>query len=1025
MASIITESGIEENVLQKLRQNGYSILFGPDIAPDGKTPERKSYSEVVLIERLNDAIDRSNPAIPGDAKEEAVKKVLRAESQKLIHNNHLFHKMLVDGVDVQYRRTDGSIKDDTVKLVDFSNLKNNEFLAVNQFTVKENGINKRPDIVLFVNGLPLVVIELKNPAEEKADKATAYAQMQRYLREISTLFHYNEIIIISDGVKAWAGTISSDIERFMEWKAIDGKVLEELDQFSRDTLILDMLRKEVIIDLVRHFITFEKEKSKSSEKIIKKLAAYHQYYAVLAALKSTIEAASPSGDKRAGIIWHTQGSGKSLTMAFYTGKIVDAMGNPTIVVITDRNDLDDQLFETFCKCSELLRNMPKQAATKQALKEFLKVASGGIVFTTAQKFLAEAGEKFPLLSGRRDIVVIADEAHRSQYDFIDGFARHMRDALPNASFIGFTATPIETNDRSTTAVFGGCKDIYDMKQSVNDGMTVQIYYENRLAKIGLKTERMPKIESDFKEITEAEETETKEKLKTKWARMEKVVGAKKRIRHIAEDIVSHFEQRQAALDGKGLIVCMSRRICIDLHDAIVKLRPEWYSKEHDKGAIKVVITGAASDPPEWKEHMRTKLQRKMIENRIKDPGDELKLVIVRDMWLTGFDVPCLHTIYIDKPMKEHGLMQAIARVNRVFKGKPGGLVVDYIGIIQPLKEATLTYTKSGGGGTPVFQQEDAIKIMREKYEIVSSMFHGFDYNDFATAALSKKETILRDAMNHILRQENGQKRFFKNVAALKRTFALSVPHEEAMKIADELEFFQTLKAYLGKLTGSEPGYSEEDYDIPLRQLVSKAIASDKVIDIFEIAGLKKPGISILSDEFLAEVQGMEQKNLALEMLKKLINDQIKVCEQKNKVAAKSFTELLEKTISQYQNRNIQTVEVIERLIELAKEMKKHDKRGELLNLREDEMAFYDALETNDSAVKVLGDETLRKIARELTETLKRNVKIDWSVRESVKAEIRIAVRKILRKYGYPPDKQEKATQTVLEQAELVAKEWSQ
>ncbi|HII54356.1 TPA: type I restriction endonuclease subunit R, partial [Candidatus Micrarchaeota archaeon] len=502
-------------------------------------------------------------------------------------------KMLVDGVDVQYRRTDGSIKDDTVKLVDFSNLKNNEFLAVNQFTVKENGINKRTDIVLFVNGLPLVVIELKNPAEEKADKATAYAQMQRYLREISTLFHYNEIIIISDGVKAWAGTISSDIERFMEWKAIDGKVLEELDQFSRDTLILDMLRKEVIIDLVRHFITFEKEKSKSSEKIIKKLAAYHQYYAVLAALKSTIEAASPSGDKRAGIIWHTQGSGKSLTMAFYTGKIVDAMGNPTIVVITDRNDLDDQLFETFCKCSELLRNMPKQAATKQALKEFLKVASGGIVFTTAQKFLAEAGEKFPLLSGRRDIVVIADEAHRSQYDFIDGFARHMRDALPNASFIGFTATPIETNDRSTTAVFGGCKDIYDMKQSVNDGMTVQIYYENRLAKIGLKTERMPKIESDFKEITEAEETETKEKLKTKWARMEKVVGAKKRIRHIAEDIVSHFEQRQAALDGKGLIVCMSRRICIDLHDAIVKLRPEWYSKEHDKGAIKVVITGAA------------------------------------------------------------------------------------------------------------------------------------------------------------------------------------------------------------------------------------------------------------------------------------------------------------------------------------------------------------------------------------------------------------------------------------------------
>lgn len=1016
MKRFITESQVEEASLEILRELGYRIVNGPDIAPDGKNPQRANYSDAVLVEILREAIDKFNPNIPTAAKEEAIKKLLRSDSQKLIANNHAFHKMLVNGIDVEYRR-DGRIVGDQVRLFDFEHPGKNEFWAVNQFTVIETNINRRADIALFVNGLPLVVIELKNPADEDATIWTAFNQLETYKLQIPALFKFNEILVISDGLEARAGTISSIKERFMPWKTIAGKKtpkrLTELE-----VLIRGMFDKEVLLDLARHFVVFEIERGNT----LKKLAAYHQYNAVNNAVESTIKATQK--DKRAGVVWHTQGSGKSLTMVFYAGKVVLKLDNPTLVLLTDRNDLDDQLFATFGKCQELIRQKPVQAESRPQLQELLKVGSGGIVFTTIQKFFPEiTGDRYPLLSDRKNIIVIADEAHRSQYDFIDGFARHMRDALPNASFIGFTGTPIEREDRSTPAVFGKYVDIYDIEQAVTDNVTVRIYYESRLAKLELKPEERPIIDKEFEYVTEGEELAKKEKLKSKWARLEKIVGSPDRIKRVAGDIVEHYSKRQEILEGKGMIVCTSRRICVDLYNEIIKLKPEWDNREDNKGIIKIIMTGSATDPIDWQDNIRNKIRRKAIGERFKDPADPLKLVIVRDMWLTGFDIPCLHTMYIDKPMRGHGLMQAIARVNRVFKDKPGGLIVDYIGIAYDLKKALADYTEGDREETGI-PQEEAVAIMKEKYEIVTTMFHGFDYKKFYLLSPKDKMSIIPQAIEHVLIQENGNERYQVHVAELSRAFALSVPQDEALKIKDEVGFFQAVKSAMRKTTITK-GPESEDLDSAIKQIISKAIVSDRVIDIFAAAGLKKPDISILSEEFLSEVKRIPHKNLAFEMLKKLLNDEIKFRMMRNVVQARSFREMLENAIKAYINKTIETAQVIEELIELARKMRDADKRGDDFKLNEDELAFYDALADNDSAVEVLGNETLSLIARELVDLVHQNVTIDWTIRENVQAKLRVMVKKVLKKYGYPPDKQQKAVETVLEQANLICKDWAE
>ncbi len=1027
MPHSIVESEIEELALEILKKDlKYDILHGPDIAPDGPSPERKSYSDVVLIDRLRDAIDRLNPEIPAEAKEEAIKQLLRSESPALVVNNRRFHKMLANGVDVEYRRGDRVVSD-KVWLFDFKDISENKFLAVNQFTVIENNHNRRPDIVLFVNGLPLAVIELKNPSDENATAHSAFKQFQTYKLQIPSLFNFNEILVVSDGFDAKAGTITSEWERFQPWKTSDGKTKAPSVTPQIEVLLKGMFNKEVLLDLVRHFVVFEQEKDFKSGtiKISKKIAAYHQYYAVNKAVAETLKAADARGDKRCGVVWHTQGSGKSLSMVFYAGKLVLSMDNPTIVVLTDRNDLDDQLFGTFSRCNELVRQTPVQAASRARLRECLQVASGGVVFTTIQKFLPEEkGDSYPCLSDRRNIIVIADEAHRSQYDFIDGFARHMRDALPNASFIGFTGTPVELKDKNTRAVFGDYIDIYDIEQSINDGATVRIYYESRLAMLELKEEERPRIDPDFEEATEGEEISKKEKLKSKWARLEAIVGSEKRVKQIARDIVDHFERRLTILDGKAMIVCMSRRIAVDLHNEIVKLKPEWYQKADDRGVLKVIMTGSATDPVDWQEHIRNKSRRRDISDRMKDPGDPLKVVIVRDMWLTGFDAPSLHTMYIDKPMRGHGLMQAIARVNRVFKDKPGGLIVDYLGIADDLKQALSVYTGSGGKGKPAFEQEEAVSLMLEKHEVVCGMLHGFDYRKFFTASVSEKMTIIAQAQEHILSQKNGKDRFLAYATQLSQAFALSVPHAEALRIRDDVGFFQAVRSRLSKFeTGG--GKTQDEIDSAIKQIISQAITSDRVIDIFESAGLKKPDISILSDEFLAEVKGMPYKNLAFELLKKLLSDEIKSRSKRNLIQGRSFAEMLENAIKKYQNKAIETAKIVEELFELARKMREASRRGEDLGLNEDEVAFYDALEVNDSAVKLLGDEALRTIARELVRMIRNDVTIDWTIKETVQAKIRRDVKRILRKHGYPPDKQERATQTVLEQATLLCKDWAE
>ena len=1019
-----SESVVEQAALAWLESIGYLILFGPEIAPGMPAAERENYGQVVLERRLRQALERLNPQVPSDALEEAFRKLSRPDSPSLVASNHVIHKYMVDGVPVEYQRADGSIGGDLVRVLDYDEPENNEFLAVNQFTVVENQHERRPDVVLFINGLPVAVIELKNAADENATIWSAFNQLQTYKRQIPSLFAFNEALVVSDGVEARIGTLTADREWFMPWRTIEGEELADNRLPQLQVVIEGVFEKRRFLDLIRHFIVFE---DVGGGVLIKKMAGYHQYHAVNLALDSTVRAAGTGGDKRVGVVWHTQGSGKSLTMAFYAGRVVlhPAMENPTLVVITDRNDLDDQLYGTFARCHELLRQQPMQAQSRANLRELLTTASGGVVFTTVHKFFpTDSEDQHPLLSDRRNIVVIADEAHRSQYDFIDGFARHMREALPNASFIGFTGTPIELTDKNTRAVFGNYVSIYDIERAVKDGATVPIYYESRLARLELDETARPLLDEEFEEATEGEEVEHKERLKTKWAQLEALVGTEKRLNLIAEDLVKHFERRVEAMDGKAMIVCMSRRICVELYRAIVTIRPDWHHDDDGAGILKIVMTGSASDPIDWQSHIRNKPRREELAKRFKDPKEPFKVVIVRDMWLTGFDAPCLHTMYVDKPMRGHGLMQAIARVNRVFKDKPGGLVVDYLGLADQLKYALANYTESGGKGQTAIDQEEAVAVMLERYEICCNIFHGFDWSPWKIGGPQERLSVLPAAQEHVLAQDDGKNRLVKAVGELSKAFALAVPHEKALEIRDDVAFFQAVKSVLTKSTG-DGRRSPEEIELAIRQIVSKAVSSDEVIDIFAAAGLKKPDISILSDEFLAEVRGMPQRNLAVEMLRKLLEGEIKARGRKNIVQARSFAELLENAIKKYQNRAIETAQVIEELIALAKDLREANQRGEKLGLTDDEVAFYDALEVNDSAVAVLGDETLRLIAQELVKAVRNSITIDWTVRENVRAQMRVIIKRILRKYGYPPDKQAHATELVLEQAEVLCKDWTE
>lgn len=1199
--SPFTESVVEDAALAWLDGIGWAVAHGPDIAPDTLLSERANYGQVVLDERLRKALTRLNPDLPSGALNDVFRKLTRPVGATLEASNRAFHRMLVDGVTVEFRTAAGTIRGAQARVIDFDEHDQNDWLAVNQFTVTENRHTRRPDIVLFVNGLPLGVVELKNAADEDATIWTAWHQLQTYKAELPALFSMNELLLVSDGDLARVGTLTAGKEWFKPWRTVSGESLAGTHLTELQVTIEGLLEHQRFLDLVRHFIVFEDE---GGGNINKKMAGYHQFHAVEVAIAETLRASEGpaveggsapfyplareplpeeryrgcvpmvglkaaagafgdpqtiqddgfdwvgletsmslrqgmfvaqvvgrsmepgipdgawclfsapvegtrqgkpvlvqlrdevdpetgerytvkryesekrvedgalvharitlradnpafepilltpedegqvqvvaemvevlgagrakedgAGDRRVGVVWHTQGAGKSLTMAFYAGRVIcePDMANPTLVILTDRNDLDDQLFGTFSRCSELLRQPPVQAENREDLRRRLSVEAGGVVFTTIQKFFPEEkGDRHPVLSERGNIVVIADEAHRSQYDFIDGFARHMRDALPHASFIGFTATPIEKTDRNTRAVFGENISVYDIQRAVDDGATVPIYYESRLAKLELDESEKPKIDPAFEEVTEGEEIDRKERLKTKWAQLESLVGSERRLDLVAEDLVHHYESRCEAMEGKAMVVCMSRRICVELYKRIVALRPDWDASEDEEGVVKVVMTGSAPDPLDWQPHIRNKKRREALAKRFRNHADPLRIVLVRDMWLTGFDAPALHTMYVDKPMRGHGLMQAIARVNRVFRDKPGGLVVDYIGIAPELKSALATYTASGGKGATAVDQEQAVMVMVEKYEVCCGLFHGFDRAAWVSGTPQERLSLLPAAQEHILAQQDGKDRLVAAVRALSQAFALSVPHQRTIEIRDEVGFFQAVKAVLIKRSEDDVR-PQEDLNLAVREIVARAVAPGGVVDIFKAAGLAKPDISILSDEFLAEVQGMPHKNLAVELLKKLLRGEIKTRHRKNTVKARSFAEMLEQTVRRYQNRAIEAAQVIEELIALAKEMRAAEKRGEELGLSEDELAFYDALETNDSAVAVLGDVTLQEIAKELVEKVRGNVTIDWTLRESVRAKLRVLVKRILRKHGYPPDKREQATKTVLEQAEVLSEEWA-
>lgn len=1095
--SKLTESAIESFAVKLFERLGYNYVY----APDDDRPERSRYDEVLLTEHLRAAVRRINLSIPYAALQEAIKEVERIHLPELLANNESFHRMLTEGVKVSYQQ-DGNDRGDLVWLIDFANPDNNEFVVANQFTVIENHQYKRPDIILFVNGIPLVVIELKNAADKNATIKSAYQQLETYKQAIPGLFTYNALLVISDGLEAKTGSLSAGLSRFMAWKTpddvgVDLRVCPDagahiqkgehtgssLRKTELETLINGMLNKATLLDLIRHFVVFEKSKKEDPQtgvisiSTVKKLAAYHQYYAVNAAVASTLRAAStadpkfvqespesygvpgvknqPKGDRKAGVVWHTQGSGKSLSMVFYTGKIVLALNNPTVLVITDRNDLDDQLFDTFAASAQLLRQEPKQVEDRQQLKDLLKVASGGVIFATIQKFQPEEGNVYEELSSRRNIVVIADEAHRTQYGFtaktIDeknangevigkkvayGFAKYLRDALPNATYLGFTGTPIENTDVNTPAVFGVYVDIYDIAQAVEDGATVRIYYESRLAKVALSDEGkklIAELDEEFNEYDENRGEHTGspqpgsplreiQKAKSKWTKMEALVGSEKRIKNIAQDIVSHFEARQEVFAGKGMIVSMSRRIAVDLYNEIIKVKPEWHSDDLNKGMVKVVMTASSSDGPQLAKHHTTKQQRKALADRMKDNDDELKLVIVRDMWLTGFDAPYMHTLYIDKPMKGHNLMQAIARVNRVYLDKPGGLVVDYLGIASDLKQALSFYSDAGGKGDPLLAQKQAVQLMLEKIEVVSAMYHGFCYENYFDADTSQKLSLILAAEDRILGLDDGRQRYINQVTALSQAFAIAIPHAQAMDAKDEVGFFQAVKARLIKFDSTGSGRTNEEMETTIRQVIDKALMFEQMIDVFDAAGIKKPDISILSDEFLLELKGMEHKNVALEVLKKLLSEELKARARKNLVQSKTLMEMLENAIKKYHNKILTAAEVMDELISISKEIVASDEEAKTLHLSNFEYAFYTAVASNDNAKALMQHDQLRELAVVLTQRVRKNATIDWTIKESVRARLKVIVKRTLRQFGYPPDMQLLATETVLKQAEMIANE---
>ncbi len=1056
-----TEAIVEGVCLEWLGELGYAVGNGPHIAPGEQAAERQSFSDVVLVGRLREAIQRLNPSAPEDAREDALRKVLRATTPSLTQMNRAFHAFLRNGVPVEYPRTDGGIAGDSVRLVNFNDVQANDWYAVNQFTVIEGQHNRRPDIVVFLNGLPLGLIELKNATDEDADVWAAYRQLQTYKAEIPSLLHYNAALVVSDGTYARIGSLTANQEWFKVWRTIDGEGDAPKTALELEVLVRGVFERRRFLDLLHHFILFEEDpESGALHKII---AGYHQFHAVNAAVEETVRASGTAvredsgtywagrmhggkpGDRRAGVVWHTQGSGKSYSMLFYAARMVrhPALQNPTLVVLTDRNDLDDQLFGQFQRCADMLGQVPVQAGSRDQLRELLNRASGGVVFTTIHKFMPEQGEAMPALSTRQNIVVIADEAHRSQYGFGGkvnektgkmsyGFASNLRDALPNASYIGFTGTPIEKTDANTRAVFGDYISIYDIQRAVADKSTVPIYYESRISKLSLNAAELPTLDAEFEEITEGEELTKKEKLKSRWAALEALVGDPKRIALVAADMVAHFEKRWEAMDGKAMIVCMSRRIAVDLYNAIITLRPDWASAKDDdaeveKGkacVVKVVMTGSADDGPAWQPHIRNKEKRRQLANRFKDAKDPFRIVIVRDMWLTGFDAPCLHTMYADKPMQGHGLMQAIARVNRVFKNKPGGLVVDYLGLAYQLKQALATYTESGGQGNPTFDTTQAIAVMLEKHGIACDMLHGFNWDKWTTGKPTERLSLLPAGQEHILAQEDGKQRWVQVVMELSSAFALCASSEQAVQIRDDVSYFQALQAVLNKRSGTNTR-SPEQIDAAIRQLVSSAITTDgEVIDVFTAAGLARPDISILSDQFLSEVRGLKHKNVAAELLEKLLRDELKVRSRRNLVQSQVFSEKLKKTLNGYHNRAISTLQVIEELIKLAKELDAASKAGEEMGLTEDEKAFYDALAANESALTAMGDDKLKVIAAELITQVRKSVTIDWTLRESARAKIKVMVKRILNRFGYPPDLQEEAVKTVLAQAELLCVDWT-
>jgi len=1028
----MTEDQLEQETLGWISEVGYSILNGPDIAYDGPNPERSDYRQILLLTRLKTAIDRLNPMVPASAREDALKQVQDLGIPVLLTANRHFHKLLINGVLVQYQK-DGETRGDFVRLVDWQYPENNDWIAVNQFTIKGPRHTRRPDVILFVNGLPLVLIELKNPADQHADIWKAYEQIQTYKEQISDVFQYNEILVISDGTEALLGSLSADAERFMAWRTIDGQALDPLGQFQElQTLVRGLLAPAYLLDYLRYFVLFEDD-----GRLVKKIAGYHQFHAVRAAIEQVVLASRPGGTHRGGVVWHTQGSGKSITMTCFAARVMQeaAMENPTVVVITDRNDLDGQLYGVFSLSQDLLREQPVQAESRQDLRAKLSNRpSGGIVFATIQKFmLGEDEDTFPTLSDRSNIVVIADEAHRTQYGFEaklkgkpgeqryqSGYAQHLRDALPNATFVAFTGTPVSSEDRDTRAVFGDYIHVYDMQQAQEDGATVAIYYESRLAKLRLKEEDLPKIDAEVDELAEDEEDSAQARLKSRWAALERVVGAEPRVAQVAADLVEHFEERNKAMPGKAMVVAMSRDICVHLYNEIIKLRPEWHEEDPEKGAIKIVMTGSASDKALLRPHIYDGKTKKRLEKRFKDPKDELKLVIVRDMWLTGFDAPCVHTLYVDKPMKGHNLMQAIARVNRVFKDKQGGLVVDYIGIGNELKAAMKEYTGSKGRGQIKVDANEAYSVLEEKLDILRGMLHGFDYSHFLTGG----HRVLAGAANHVLGLKDGKKRFADAAVAMSKAFTLCCTLDEAKAVREEVAFMQGIKVLLTKRDITAQRRTDEQRELAIRQIISSAVVSDSVVDIFDAVGLEKPNIGLLDDEFLAQVKSLPERNLAVELLERLLQGEIKSRFNSNIVQEKKFSDLLTGVIQRYQNRAIETAQVMEELIEMAKKFREAAGRGESLGLNDDELKFYDALANNESAVRELNDEILKKIAHELTENLRRGLKVDWAERESVRASLRLMVRRILRKYKYPPDQQEGAVELVLQQVQALGEDWA-